>query len=125
VLEATHQFGLAAAFGRLEAVQVETDLLRLGTVPGHGGLTQDDDDHAGDEPRDTVLALTLGGVRDLWHHRGFELGLGADIMLYRVPQALRPTHGSRPVSFHVFLRLRPPAPMGRMWNMTMTEPMRH
>ena len=35
------------------------------------------------------------------------------------------THGSSPKSFHLFVRLRPPASaMGRMWNMTMTQPMR-
>ena len=32
-------------------------------------------------------------------------------------------YGSRPASFHVFLRLRPPASKGRMWNMRMSQPM--
>ena len=37
--------------------------------------------------------------------------------------ALGAGYGSSPVSFHIFLRLRPPAPTGRMWNMRMSQPM--
>jgi hypothetical protein len=37
---------------------------------------------------------------------------------------LKPAYGSRPVSFQIFLRLRPAAgAMGRMWNMYMIKPM--
>jgi hypothetical protein len=87
--------------------------------------------------RGTVLALTVGGVRDFLHTRGFELGLGGDVTVYGVPDVLQTGrgfcgttscvlgagYGSSPVSFHIFLRLRPPAPMGRMWNMRMSQPM--
>jgi len=74
----------------------------------------------------TVAAVTVGGVRDLVRTRRLDLALGADLTAYRVPEALRPAYGSHPVSFHVFLRLRPAASaMGRMWNMTMTRPMAH
>jgi hypothetical protein len=42
--------------------------------------------------------------------------------VYGVPEVLRATHGSHPVSFHLFLRVRAPASaMGRMWDMTMTH----
>jgi hypothetical protein len=58
--------------------------------------------------------------------RRFEAGLGAEVMSYVVPAALRPTYGDRPVSFRVFLRIRLPAgSMGRMWNTRMGAPMRH
>jgi hypothetical protein len=40
-----------------------------------------------------------------------------------VPETLKSTHGSHPVSFQIFFQLRPPAPMGRMWNMRMSQPM--
>jgi hypothetical protein len=74
--------------------------------------------------KDTVLALTVGGVRDVWLWRGFEGGFGGDITAYGVPGALVPTYSAHPISFHVFFRLRPPAgPMGRMWNMRMSQPM--
>ena len=73
-----------------------------------------------------MAAFTLGGVRDLPGWRGFEAGLGADVTFYAVPDILKTTHGSRPVSFQVFCRVRPPVgPMGRMWNMRMSAPMRH
>ncbi len=73
----------------------------------------------------TVAALTLGAARDVWQWRGFEGGIGADATIYGVPDALQPAYSARPVSFHLFFRLRPPAGhMGRMWNMRMSQPMR-
>jgi hypothetical protein len=47
------------------------------------------------------------------------------LTFYGVPEPLKPTHGDHPVSFQVFFRLRTPAPMGRMWNMRMSQPMSH
>ena len=95
-----------------EAVQVETDLLRFGVhgfvgrkgahVPeGTGGV-------------DVVSALTLGATRRIARWGGWDVTAGADATFYAVPAVLEPTHGARPVSFHLFLRVRPPAPMGRM-----------
>jgi hypothetical protein len=58
--------------------------------------------------------------------RRFEAGIGAEVMSYLVPDALRATHGNHPLSFRVFLRIRPPAgAMGRMWNTRMGAAMRH
>jgi len=103
-------------YARLETLNVE-----IGSLLHAAGGEHDDD-----EGRNRVTALTLGAVRDVLRPRGFEIGLGADVTLYGVPEPLERTHGSRPVSFHVFLRVRPPAsPMGRMWNMIMTQPTRH
>ena len=58
-------------YTRFEAVQAETVLLQTGMVV------------EGPEAniKDTVLALTVGGVRDVWSWRGFEGGLGGDICL--------------------------------------------
>ncbi len=67
-----------------------------------------------------VNTLTLGGARTLARPWGWDLGAGADVTFYGVPEVLRPYYGDSPVSFHVFFRVRPPAPMGRMMNMTMT-----
>ena len=66
-------------------------------------------------------ALTLGGVRTLAKPWGWDFGAGADVTFYSVPDPLRPYYGSNPVSFHVFFRIRPPAPMGRMWGMTQSS----
>ncbi len=109
-LEATDRRGANELYGRVEALQVETDILATGAVPSTRH----------EIPIQAVVAVTGGAVRDLIRARGFELGLGADVTLYRVPPVLVASHGAHPVSFHVFVRVRPPAVMGRMWNMTMT-----
>jgi hypothetical protein len=101
-------------YGRFEALQTETALLLMDVVP---------DDSAADA-KDTLAALTAGVVRDVWSWRGLEGGVGADVTFYGVPSVLKLAYGSHPVSFHVFFRLRPPpGPMGRMWNMRMSQPM--
>jgi len=126
--EATWHTGMNSVYGRFEAQQPEISLLLTDAIIDtaetralHG----------------TVLALTVGGVRDFLRTRGFELGVGGDVTFYGVPDVLQTGrgfcgttscvlgvgYGSRPVSFHVFFRLRPPAPMGRMWNMRMSQPM--
>jgi hypothetical protein len=64
----------------------------------------------------------VGAVRDLVNWRGFEGALGAAATVYAVPEVLRSAYGNHPVSFQLFFRLRPPAPMGRMLNMRMSQP---
>jgi len=54
-----------------------------------------------------IGAFTFGGVRDLWRTEKFQLGLGGDVTFYSKPAALDPSYGANPVSFHVFLRVRP------------------
>jgi YHS domain-containing protein len=114
--EATRRFGMNSLYGRFEIQQVESGLLLTGLVPETEEL---------EELRDSVTSLTIGGVRDVWRASGYEVGIGGDLVFYGVPQRLEAAYGSRPVSFHIFMRVRPPAPMGRMWNMTLTRPMRH
>ena len=99
--EATVRAGPNTAYGRLEAVQLET------SPPAERG---------------PVWAFTAGGVRDMLKASRFEGGVGADVTFYAAPGALRPTYGAHPMSFHVFFRLRPPAPGGRMLNMRMAQP---
>lgn len=112
--EGSRHAGMNTIYGRFEAVQIETALLHTETVV---------EGPAADRKR-PVLAFTLGAVRDVWAWRGFEGGIGADISFYGVPDALQPSYSPRPVSVHVFFRLRPPAgAMGRMWNMRMSQPM--
>jgi hypothetical protein len=100
-----------SAFGRLEVQQVEAGVLATGEI-GHEVHTQ----------TATVAAVTAGATRPLPAWRGFEPAIGAAVTLYRVPGALTATHGSHPVSFQMFVRLRLPAgSMGRMWNMRMSQ----
>ena len=113
-VEGSRHFGMNTLYGRFEAVQVETSLLQTDAVL----------DGVAAEARNPVLALTVGGVRDLVNWRGFEGGIGADVSVYGVPGALQPMYSAHPISWHVFFRLRPPAgSMGRMTNMRMSQPM--
>jgi hypothetical protein len=115
--EITHRVGRVSVFSRYEGVEVETEHLLF------PGLIHTP--HAG-ELIDPLHAVTLGGVFELPKIGGWELGLGGDTVLYNVPTRLQATHGERPVSYHVFLRVRAPkSPMGRMWNMRMSDGMRH
>jgi hypothetical protein len=58
-------------------------------------------------PSFRIGAYTVGGVRDLVQNERWQLGLGADVTFYSKPAVLDPIYGDSPVSFHVFLRLRP------------------
>ena len=116
--ESTHTFGLNAIYGRYEALQVETDVLRFGSHGGAGHHGHEDGSQTGGN---VLYALTAGGVRTVGRWAGWDGGAGGDITWYRVPTVLQPTHGRRPRSFHLFVRVRPPAPMGRMGEMVMTR----
>ncbi len=54
-----------------------------------------------------IGAFTFGGVRDLVQNAKWQVGLGADVTFYAKPAALDAAYGRNPVSFEVFLRLRP------------------
>lgn len=54
-----------------------------------------------------IGAYTFGGERDLVQNRAWQLGLGSDVTFYSKPAALDASYGSHPVSFQIFLRVRP------------------
>jgi len=59
-----------------------------------------------------IGAYTFGGERDLIQgnlvgDRGWQLGLGADVTVYSKPGVLDVAYGNYPVSFQIFLRIRP------------------
>jgi hypothetical protein len=58
-------------------------------------------------PAYRIGAYTFGGVRDLVQTRAWQLGLGADVTVYSKPAALDAAYGNVPVSFQIFLRMRP------------------
>jgi hypothetical protein len=58
-------------------------------------------------PAYRIGAYTFGGTRDLVQTRAWQLGLGADVTVYSKPAVLDEAYGSYPVSFQVFLRVRP------------------
>ena len=113
--EFTRHVGLNSVFGRLDIVQVETELLLRGTIPTR---------HDAAVRTNTVGGFTIGGMRDIVRRKGFEGGLGAAMTFYAVPDSLKSSYGEHPLSFQVLFRLRPPAgSVGRMWNMRMSQPM--
>lgn len=59
------------------------------------------------QPVYRIGAFTFGGVRDLIQNRVWQLGLGADMTIYSKPAALNTAYGNFPVSFQIFLRMRP------------------
>jgi hypothetical protein len=114
LLELTHQVGRTSVYSRFEDLTVETEILLLPSIvhrPHPGELV------------DPIRTLTAGTVRDVAAVGGFTVGIGGDVSIYGVPEILQFTHGARPVSWHLFLRVRPPSRGGRMWNMTMGQPM--
>lgn len=117
LVEALARKGRTSAHTRIELLNVETEHLLFPTVvhrPHPGELI------------DPLKVYTVGAVRDLPSARWFSVGLGGDVTFYDVPARLRPFYGDRPFSVHVFARIRPRGGRFiRMWNMIMTEPMRH
>jgi len=58
-------------------------------------------------PAYRIGAYTFGGERDLVQNRAYQLGLGADVTVYSKPTVLDAAYGNYPVSFQIFLRVRP------------------
>lgn len=58
-------------------------------------------------PTYRIGAYTFGGVRDVVQNRAWQLGVGADITVYSKPAVLDAAYGNYPVSFQIFLRMRP------------------
>ncbi|HUK87612.1 MAG TPA: hypothetical protein VLT85_08110 [Terriglobales bacterium] len=60
-------------------------------------------------PSFRIAAYTFGGVRDLVHDSKLQVGLGAAVTFYSKPAPLDAAYGANPVSFQLFLRVRPGA----------------
>jgi hypothetical protein len=58
-------------------------------------------------PAYRIGAYTFGGVRDFVHNQHWQVGFGGDVTFYSKPAVLDPTYGNNPVSFHLFVRIRP------------------
>lgn len=58
-------------------------------------------------PAYRVGAYTFGAERDVIQDWAWQLGLGADITFYSKPAVLDASYGQYPVSFQIFVRMRP------------------
>jgi hypothetical protein len=85
-------------YTRLELVD-KNELLRA-TDRALLGIT---DDH----PTFRIGAFTFGGARDVWNTDKISMAIGSDVTLYSKPAVLDQLYGGQPVSWKLFLRLRP------------------
>lgn len=85
-------------YTRLELVDKD-DLLR---PSDHAllGITQT-------HPSFRIGAYTFGGARDVWNNDKVSTAIGADVTFYSTPAILDRIYGDNPVSWRVFLRIRP------------------
>jgi hypothetical protein len=58
-------------------------------------------------PSYRIGAYTFGGARDLIQSRLWQFAMGADVTFYSKPASLDSAYGQNPVSFQIFLRVRP------------------
>jgi len=58
-------------------------------------------------PAYRIGAYTFGGVRDVVQNRAWQFGIGGDVTVYSKPAVLDAVYGNYPVSFQIFLRMRP------------------
>jgi hypothetical protein len=60
-----------------------------------------------DHPSFRIGAYTFGGVRDIRNTEKLSLAIGSDLTFYSKPDILDQLYGRHPISWKVFLRLRP------------------
>lgn len=85
-------------YTRLELVDKDdllrtTDLALLGIKQTH--------------PSFRIGAYTFGGARNVWNTNKILLAVGGDVTFYSKPTILDPIYGDSPISWKLFLRLRP------------------
>ena len=85
-------------YTRLELVDKD-DLLR----PSDRALLHIAQKH----PSFRIGAYTIGDARDLWNTDKVSIALGGDVTFYSKPQILDRIYGNSPVSWKLFLRIRP------------------
>jgi hypothetical protein len=58
-------------------------------------------------PSFRIGAYTFGGARDIWDTKRVSMAVGSDLTFYSKPSMLDVIYGNKPVSWKVFVRLRP------------------
>jgi hypothetical protein len=58
-------------------------------------------------PSFRIGAYTFGGARDIWTNKKISVAMGGDVTFYSKPSILDRLYGDNPVSWKLFLRLRP------------------
>ncbi|HEV7474089.1 MAG TPA: hypothetical protein VGN90_08570 [Pyrinomonadaceae bacterium] len=60
-----------------------------------------------DHPSFRICAYTFGGARDVWNTNKASVAIGSDLTFYSKPELLDSIYGKNPVSWKLFLRVRP------------------
>ncbi len=60
-----------------------------------------------DHPSFRIGGYTFGGAREVWNTKKFSMAIGSDLTFYSKPAVLDRLYGNNPVSWEIFLRLRP------------------
>lgn len=60
-----------------------------------------------DHPSFRIGGYTFGGARDIWSTKKLSVAIGSDLTFYSKPSVLDRLYGNNPVSWRLFLRLRP------------------
>jgi hypothetical protein len=60
-----------------------------------------------DHPSFRIGAYTFGGARDVLANQKLSVAIGSDLTFYSKPDVLDQLYGAHPVSWKLFLRLRP------------------
>jgi hypothetical protein len=60
-----------------------------------------------DHPAFRIGGYTFGGAREVWNTKKFSMAIGSDLTFYSKPPVLDQLYGNNPVSWRMFLRLRP------------------
>ena len=58
-------------------------------------------------PSFRIGAYTFGGARDVWNNDKVLIAIGGDLTFYSKPNVLNVVYGDHPVSWELFLRIRP------------------
>ena len=96
-------------YTRLELVDKD-DLLRA-AERARLGITQE-------HPSFRIGAYTFGGARDIWNTDKVSMAVGSDVTFYSKPSVLDQFYGTNPVSWRLYLRIRPAKmKMGQMHGM--------
>jgi hypothetical protein len=53
------------------------------------------------------VAYTFGGARDIWDTKSVSMAIGSDVTFYSKPSILDRLYGDNPVSWKLFVRIRP------------------
>jgi hypothetical protein len=85
-------------YTRLELVDKD-ELLRT-SDRARLGITQQ-------HPSFRISAYTFGGAREIWETDKISTAIGSDVTFYSKPAVLDQLYGNQPVSWRLFLRLRP------------------